>query len=329
MQSLRSPCWTLFVALVVVAASSPAWAHPPRVPAIARPTPAASEPGGWRAPVDVADAVVRLAEARKRLAATGRVPLRYNEAQLRAMAKAGDMGNTRFLVRLMLAAPGERALLGYPRAGGKMPLWMATFEQLEAADTDPEVITRLLGLHYAPQASYHILVLRDLGTDAARRPEIVCPTRAKLGELAARDLANATFGAADFTEVLAKDYRIPYHHLMDDFYRRGYKEYIPDDVDHFVATTPALRDDAAAEKRFRARIRIHAQFGASEWFRGNGATFLTGGETRELGVHEIFVLDPDPRPIGAYADRGRLAIVPCKPLLKPGPVVFAEPDDRP
>ncbi len=326
MPSLRLPCFTLFVALMVVGAVAPAWAHPAHAPAAA---PAVAGPAGWREPVDLADAVARLAAARARLAATGRVPLRYTEAQLRAMAKAGDLGNTRYLVRIVPAAPGENALLGFPRPFGKLPLWVATFEQLEAADTDPEVIARLLGLNLDPAASYHVLVLRDLGADAARRPELVCPTRAKIAELAARDLTNAAFGAADFTAVLAKDYRIPYHHLMDDFYKRGFKEYIPDDVDHFIATTPALKDDAAAQKRFRARIRVHAQFGVSEWFRGNGATFMTGGGARELGVHEIFLLDPDPKPIGTYVSQGRLAIVPCKPLVKPGPLVFLEPDGRP
>jgi len=319
----------LLAALLVAAAvaAPPAAAHPPDWQRQAQ-AEAAARSAAWQEAASLAEAVARLAAARARIAATGRVPLRYTEQQLRAMARAGQLGHTRFLVRLVPNAPDPAAKLGFPRAFGKLPLWVASFEELEACDSDPEVITRVLGLNVDPRARYHLLILQDLGADADQRPEIVIPTRDHLLAIAARDLADATYTPAGFEAVLAKPYRIPYHLLMDAFYKRGFREYLPDDVERFVATTPALADDPAAEKRFRTRLRLHAQLGASEWFRGNGCTFMTGGGQRELGVHEIFVLDPKPLPIGAYAQAGKLAVVPCEPLTKPGPLVFVEPDGR-
>lgn len=328
---MTRPPLTLAVALLLAgAALAPAAdAHPPDRVHRAEAAAAARAEAPWREPASLAEAVARLAAARVQLAASARVPLRFTEARLRAMARAGDMGHTRFLVRIVPKAPDPATKLGFPRDFGKLPLWVATFEELEAADTDPEVITRLLGLNVDPRADYHLLILEDLGADPGQRPEMLIPTRERLAAIATRDLTNAVFSARDYTAVLAKAYRIPYHRLMESFYGRGFREYLPDDVEHFISSTPALASDPAAEKRFRSRLRLHAQLGASEWFRGNGCTFMTGGGKRELGVHEIFVMDPSPKPIGAYAAAGKLAVVPCKRLAKPGPLVFVEPDAGP
>ncbi|MNT24889.1 hypothetical protein D3C72_1603880 [compost metagenome] len=93
-----------------------------------------------------------------------------------------------------------------------------------------------------------------------------------------------------------------------------------------MAKEPGLADPTA-QRRFRARLRVHLQFGASELFRGDGMTELVGGDTRRVGVQEVFVLDPAPKPIGEYARSNRLVAVPCRPLAKPG-LRFVEPAAR-
>lgn len=315
------PMLALLAAIAVVAPAPPAEAAwwPCLVAAPA-------EPATWTEPADLAEVVTRLAAARERLARTGRVTMRYPEAELRALTAAGTVPHARFVARFVPDAPREDQPLGRPRPGMATPLWMTTFEQLEAADTDPEVIAAMLGLPYDPAARYHLIVVKDLGADPAQRPALVPATREALGELACRHLATPAFPAAILTDSMAPAYQPTYRALLEKLHAGGYKEWLSDDLEAFVAKEPSLAEPAA-QRRFRARLRVHLQFGASELFRGDGMTELVGGDTRQVGVQEVFVLDPAPKPIGEYARSNRLVAVPCRPLDRPG-LRFVEPAAR-
>lgn len=309
--------FALWAALTVVC-PLPALAEPAPAPAIAQPV--------WQAPLDLQDAVRRLAVAREQIARTGQVRLRYTEAQLRAQAESGVVPNSRYLVRLVYGDPRPTDPMGVVRPSGKLPLWVTTFDQLEPADSDPEAITRALGLPYDPRTTYSLLVFRDLGADEASRPPLISPTLPRLTELAAHDLVTPAFPEALLREALAPDYQPAYRALMATFYRRGFKEYINDDVEHFVSTESQLADPAA-RKRFLARLRVHVQYGASDLFRGDGVTLLMGDQARKAGVLELFCLDPAPKPVGQYEKAGQLVKVACKPLDKPRPLQFVGPED--
>jgi hypothetical protein len=308
----------LLAALLLVAGPLPARALPNPV-AIGTPGPAA-----WQEPRDLADAVRRLAAAREDLAATNQVRLRYTEAQLRDFVARGVVPNARYMVRLVYGEARADAPMGFPREGGRLPLWVTTFEQLEPADCDPEAITRVLGLPYDPNQAFTLLVIKDLGADEARRPALICPTLAAMGELARRELPNAYISAADLAAAMAPAYQAPYRELMGGFYQRGFKEYLQDDVERFIADEPRLKDPEAA-RRFRARLRVHTQYGASDLFRGDGITQLVGDAKRQAGVMELFVLDPAPKPIGSYEAHGQLVRIRCAPLPRTQPITFLDP----
>jgi hypothetical protein len=227
-------------------------------------------------------------------------------------------------VRLVYGEARADAPMGFPRERGRLPLWVATFDQLEPADSDPEAITRVLGLPYDPNQAFTLLVIKDLGADEATRPALICPTLGAMGDLAKQELVNAYCTPADLAAAMAPAYQPSYRHLMAEFYRRGFKEYLQDDVERFIADEPRLRE-AAAAKLFRARLRVHTQFGASDLFRGDGITQLTGGGSRQAGVMELFVLDPAPKPIGSYEGKGQLVRIPCKPLPRMAPITFLDP----
>lgn len=274
----------------------------------------------WQAPTDLQDAVRRLAVARERLGRTGEVRLRYTEAQLRAQAASGRIPNARFLVRLVAKDLRPTDPMGTLNASRHLPLWAATFEQLEAADSDPETITRLLGMPFDGKASYSLLIMTDVGGGAP----MICPTFPAIADLAARDLATPDFPAELLREVVTPAYQQRYAELMTRFYVRGFKESIADDVERFALTDPALHD-VEARKRFLARLRVHTQYGASDLFRGDGVTEIVGPDKRLGGVLELFVMDPAPKPIGAYERQGHLVKVPCVPLKKPHRALFLDP----
>ncbi|MDB5098916.1 MAG: hypothetical protein JWM80_3337 [Cyanobacteria bacterium RYN_339] len=315
---MRKPPAVLLAALML-AAPSPAQAVPEPV-AIASPGPEA----GWQEPRDLADAVRRLAAAREALARTNQVKLRYTEAQLRDFVARGVVPNARYMVRLVYGEARVDAPMGFPREGGRLPLWVTTFDQLEPADSDPEAITRVLGIPYDATQAFTLLVIKDLGADEARRPALICPTLAALGNLASQDLATPYVTSADLADAMAPGYQAPYRDLMAAFYQRGFKEYLQDDVERFIADEARLREPAAA-KRFRARLRVHVQYGASDLFRGDGITQLTGSAGRQVGVMELFVLDPAPKPIGSYEGRGQLVRIRCAPLPRTAPIAFKDP----
>jgi hypothetical protein len=268
--------------------------------------------------------VRRLAAAREALARTNQVRLRYTEAQLRDFVARGVVPHSRYLVRLVYGEARADAPMGFPREGGRLPLWVTTFDQLEPADSDPEALTRVLGLPYDPQQAFTLLVLKDLGADEARRPALICPTLAAIGELACKDLATPYVSRDDLTEAMAPGYQGAYRELMARFYQRGFKEYLQDDVERFIADEPTLKP-AAEARRFRARLRVHTQFGASDLFRGDGITQLTGNPGRQAGVMELFVLDPAPKPIGSYEARGQVVRIPCQRLPRTAPITFLDP----
>jgi hypothetical protein len=281
---------------------------------------------GWLEPKDLDEAVERLKAARVRLAASGEVRMRYAEEELRALVKGMPIPRERYLVRLVSREVKEPDMLGVPRAFGKLPVWVTTFEQLEDADTDPEVICRMLGLGYDPKLPYYMLVLRDLGADEAARPEMYCPTRQRILSLASRELVNPFFSGANYEDALSPEYDATYRDYMNRLHQQGLREWVQDDVDRFVESVAELRDNSVLQHRFRTRVRVQVQLGATEEFRGDGLTRLVGDQARQVGVQEIFVLDSSPKPIGEYAAKGQLAKVKCGPLERLRPVRFLEPE---
>jgi hypothetical protein len=286
----------------------------------------AVSPPSWKEPVSLLDAVRRVGVAREVLARGGGVRLRYTEAELHAQASTGTVPNGRFLARLIYGDGKPTDVMGTVRPGGKLPLWVTTFEQLEPVDSDPEAITRVLGIPFDAAQTYTLLIIQDLGADEAQRPKLICPTLSAITELAATDLVTPVYTELDLRDALAPGYQNAYRGLMAGFYRRGFKEYVPDDVEHFIADEPLLHD-AQARKRFLTRLRVHVQYGASDLFRGDGVTELLGEQSRKAGVLELFLLDPAPKPIGAYQESGKLVRVPCLPLIKPLPLQFLDPVD--
>jgi hypothetical protein len=278
-------------------------------------------PVGFQAPRDLVDAVRRLAEAREVLARTGEVRLRYSEDQLRSLVAKGEVPQPRYLVRLTANELTPEKAMGTLTTAGFLPLWATTFEQLEPADSDPEVLTRVLGMPYDPAKHYTLLVFRN---DAGRWPPMVCPTVKAIAELAARDLSNAFFTPQDLREAMDPAYQPTYRMLMAAFYRRGFKETSQDDVERFITDDSVLHDPLAA-RRFRSRLRIHVQYGANEFFSGDGVTQVVDASERKLGVQELFVLDTSPQPIGAYENTGKLVRVPCRPMSRNRPARFVGP----
>ncbi len=61
------------------------------------------------------------------------------------MAENGATANERFLVSVQPKNAAPDATLSYQRESGLVPTWTRSFDQLEAADTEPHLIHQVLG----------------------------------------------------------------------------------------------------------------------------------------------------------------------------------------
>lgn len=285
-------------------------------------------PPPWIEPKTLELEARRLNAERHQLAATGIVELQYTVPQLQTLVSEGVVPHGRYLARLASGPLGPDSLLTAQREIPFQPLWFAPMEQTQPADTSPEALTRLFGLNVNPASNYTLLLFKDFGTKNPLPPQTYIPTWEVMRNLSARYLTTPQLTVDEFDAVLTPEYAETYEAYMQAFYAAGFREWVPADVEAFIAQTPSLANDPVAADLFRARIRVHAQFGASELFLGVGLTQLLGDPDRDIGVQEIFMLVPyDPtQTVGYYEQLGQLEQVPCPPLVTRRPLDFTDPD---
>src|SRR5690606_25942630 len=124
-------------------------------------------------PKSLGDAENRLRSMKQEIAANGHIP-KYSDAQLLEQAQAGDVARERYHVRFMevghqwdrfdtvrdpnnLTGKLGREFTGQTGTGPRY--WSTTFDQIEDADTDAELICQKLGIGFNKEAKYVMVII--------------------------------------------------------------------------------------------------------------------------------------------------------------------------
>lgn len=232
-------------------------------------------------PSSMQDAANRLAQMKDAIASNGYQP-KYTDAELAAMAQSGDVANERFHVRFMkksylqdynnptVPLSGKLGQVMQGESGTGAKYWSTTFDQIEDADTDAELISNKLGLQYEP-AEYVLLIIDTHKAAPLTGVKSVSATFKNVAEFANTELPDSF--PASFTE---KTMNPEYQALYAEHYKKAVNTKIlakwstnTDDFSEYLDTTSL----SAEEKEMLVqRMDMHKKIGNNDDYLGNGLT---------------------------------------------------------
>ncbi|WP_210403621.1 hypothetical protein [Cellvibrio sp. PSBB023] len=230
-----------------------------------------------------------LKEARERLVSNG-YQAKYSDEQQLAKVKSNEVSQERFLVSFQTNNSDPNAKLAFQRDSGLAPVWATSFDQLENADTDPQLIADILGTPYDPEKEY-VLHIIDRGENGDLFGQnTLIPTWDNMQEPTQKYLG----GKHDFAvlkDVMTPEYQTQYSRDMEAYHAAGLREFNERDQQDYESSL-----SLADQKRFSARHNVRTEIGANSEFTGNGLTQSREGSTR-YGVVETLTLENNPPPI--------------------------------
>ena len=242
-------------------------------------------------PKSLKEAMLRLEVARANLLKHGYVA-KYSDEELIALAKSGDVINERFHVRFMestyLEYEGKPGLLGAPfkgESGFGAKYWSTTFDQLENADSDPEIISKVLGLDYNPKSDYSLIIIDTQKAHALADTKSIVPTYENLNNFAREELSEK-FTPEQLDTLLTPEFQARYNKLYSDALNSNFMKAEWDTkgaLDYF--NNSGLNQSEF--ELFEKRLEMQASIGSNQHFLGNGLTksLLEG---TEYGAVETF-----------------------------------------
>lgn len=296
-------------------ATKPETLIPSSAPPVPMPPPALVPPKLPTPPNSLEECVQRLSDARAKLEAIGYIPP-FSDNELLAMAQSAavDGLKERFLVKILPSRyANAAALLGMTNSAGSVVSWASTFSCLEAADTDPELIRNLLGLDYLPTETYSLAIIDTLGIEDIAELRSLVPTWENLGELGRTEFSDEfppELIDRAFQPAMASDYA----KVKQAAARQG--------VDLKVAMerrklAEAVLGSPEQADLFDARYTMDKEYGANEYFLGEGVTKNIAGGDRRYGALEAISYERHPVTQGQLQECGKLqTIADLKPLSK-------------
>ncbi len=212
---------------------------------------------------------------------------KYSDEQLLDMVNSGATANDRFLVSIQPKNSDPNAKLSYQRESGLVPTWTTSFDQLEAADKDPELIHKVLGAesNYDPNKEYVMHIIdRGENLDNFGQSTIV-PTWDNLANASVRELGEL-HNPDTIRQTMNSDYQAEYAEKMQALWDTGSNEFKEKDILEFADTM----NDSEADL-FLARHSIRTEIGANSEFTGNGLTANTAKGGGSYGVIETLSLE--------------------------------------
>ncbi|MCH8498311.1 MAG: hypothetical protein LAT63_07525 [Marinobacter sp.] len=235
-------------------------------------------------PTSLEECIKILEKRRTEIAEKGYQP-KYTDDELYEMAQSGQPVNDRFVVRFSPAPSVDGNTvepenydgpMAHERNSGRHPLWMSTFDQIEAADTDPALIAAVFGTRYEPDKDY-VLYIVDRGEDhETNGSDVFVPTfenmRVKLKSEFAGELDPEMID-----KVMTEEYALEFRQHWSDFNvylaESGLdwkKSFETDNAEKFAKDNPNMsKEDKVV---FLTRHAVLAEIGAFEVFTGNGLT---------------------------------------------------------
>lgn len=227
-----------------------------------------------------------LAERRKQIEQTGYQP-KYSDAELLAMAEAGGVANERFHVRFMAASNLKYNSLGASMEGNTgtgAKYWSTTFDQMEAADSDPELICKMIGIEYDPNIDYALAIIDTEQAHQLADTKCVVASFDELNQFCREELSNK-FTDDEIDILLSEEHQQYYSKMYDEAFQSG------------LMTSP--NDIKGAQKYFsqqglpdsdlqllKKRLDMHQTLGNNQHYLGNGLTKNLQDGKQRYGVVE-------------------------------------------
>jgi Rhs element Vgr protein len=242
-------------------------------------------------PQSLKEAMLRLEVARENLLKYGYVA-KYSDDELIALANSGSVINERFHVRFMessyLEYQGKPGMLGAPfqgESGFGAKYWSTTFDQLESADSDPEIISKVLGLDYNPKNDYSLVIIDTQQAHALADTKSIVPTYGNLNKFAREELSEK-FTPEQLDTLLTPKFQAKYNELYSEALNSGVMEaeWDTEGALKYFSNLELTQNEIDLIKK---RLEMQRVLGNNQHFLGNGLTksLLEG---TEYGAVETF-----------------------------------------
>ncbi|WP_432455738.1 hypothetical protein ACRRS0_09805 [Agarivorans sp. QJM3NY_29] len=213
---------------------------------------------------------------------------KYSDDELVKMANSGATANDRFLVSIQPKNRASDAPLSYQRESGLVPTWTTSFDQLEAADSDPELIYKVLGngSWYDPNKDYVMHIIdRGEHLDLFGQNTVV-PTWENMEGVVTNHVEGHDKDV--LLSTMNSDYQAEYADKMKGFWEVGGKEFNPKQINEYASSMPPDEAD-----KFLARHEVRTEIGVNAEFTGNGLTANTANGGGSFGVVETLSIEKD------------------------------------
>ncbi|UTA46847.1 hypothetical protein L1F30_11815 [Simiduia sp. 21SJ11W-1] len=262
----------------------------------------------------VEEAKARLAEARKEIIQRRKAGLpeykpKYSDQELIAMAENGATANERFLVSVQPKDTSPDATLVFQRESKLAPAWTTSFDQLEAAVSDPKLIHQVLGAqsNFDPNKEYVMHIIdRGENLDQYGNNTIV-PTWDNLSDASKNHLAKADPDLID--SVMSSECQAEYATKMEEFWSSGGNQYNQREVKRFSSQM-----SESEKSKFLMRHSIRTEIGANTEFTGNGLTANTASGGGNYGVVETLTMDYNTPPLSQLQSAGTVVTIDLVPI---------------
>ena len=260
---------------------------PPSPPAKQSPPPVRNaSPPSASTPQSLDECAEKLKAARERLNQRGYQP-KYTDEQQLAKVQTNEVSQERFLISFQSKNTNPDAKLAFQRESGLMPVWATSFDQLENADTDPQLIADVLGTPYDPSKEYVLHIIdRGENLDLFGQNTLV-PTWDNMQQ-PVQTYLGGKHEPEVLAEVMTPEYQREYAEHIEVYRAAGFNEFNERDQQDYESSLP-LQD----QNRFSARHNVRTEIGANSEFTGNGLTQSREGSS-QYGVVETLTLENDP-----------------------------------
>src|SRR5690606_35102972 len=175
----------------------------------------------------------------------------------------------------------------FQRESELVPVWATSFDQLEYADSDPELIAEVLGTIYDPSNDYVLHIIdRGEGMNEFGQNTIV-PTWENM-QAPTQQYLGGKHGPEVLAEVMTPDYQEEYAKHIYVYKNAGLNEFDEENQKEYAASL-----SKPEKEKFLARHNVRTEIGANSDFTGNGLTKSNEGSTR-YGVVETLTLENNP-----------------------------------
>ncbi|MEL6117914.1 hypothetical protein P0Y67_22215 [Photobacterium sp. SP02] len=220
---------------------------------------------------------------------------KYTDEELELMVKMGYTPEQRYMVSFQEIGDLDNPLaFTRPDQFKRSPLWLTSFDQLEHADKDPDLIAKVLGTNYDSNKNYALNIIDLDSLPTHNNVKSFVPTWDNMKKQVVPDLAQDNkFSEELLSSVMSDEYKVTYRETMESFWSQNLNEFNPKHISQFTKNNLS----ETSEDMFNARHYFRTQIGSNSDFEGNGLTKNNTGFQKH-GIIEQLILDRNPKSVG-------------------------------